>query len=192
MTNRDVVAVAGGGLVFVASGIAARRGTVGSWETRVFQAVNGLPEAIHAPVWVVMQTGSLGGVFAAGATATAVGRRDLGTRLVVVGSSSWVAAKGLKHFVQRGRPSATLEACRTLGRPQSGLGYPSGHAMVAATMAALAGAEGRGLVPALLSVVAVLAGLGRVYVGAHLPLDVVGGLALGGAVGVAAARWRRA
>lgn len=189
MRHREVAAVVGGGLIFVASGVAARRGTVGSGEARVFQAVNGLPEALHAPVWVVMQAGSLGGVFAAGAAAAAIGRRDFAPRLVVVGSASWVAAKGLKHFVQRGRPSATLEGSRTLGRPQSGLGYPSGHAMVAATTAttaAVAGVGGRGLAPALFAVIAVLAGLGRIYVGAHLPLDVVGGLALGSAVGAAA------
>jgi membrane-associated phospholipid phosphatase len=63
------------------------------------------------------------------------------------------------------------------------LGYPSGHAAVAAALTVVVSAH--------LSVRWVIAALalggivlfGRRYVGAHLPLDVIGGAALGAIVG---------
>src|SRR5690606_37648345 len=94
--------------------------------------------------------------------------------------------KAAKRVVRRGRPSTTLETWRTLGRPQTGLGYPSGHAAVAVALAAVASPSlprrWRGVVWA----VAAVPGLGRIYVGAHLPLDVAGGAALGDVVAVTA------
>ena len=63
------------------------------------------------------------------------------------------------------------------------LGYPSGHAAVAGALTVVVAAHlgRRWAVAALVLGVAVL--LGRMYVGAHLPLDVVGGAALGAVSG---------
>ena len=170
--------------LFVALGVAARRGTVGGSEARVFHAINRLPAGLHPPVWAVMQAGSLAGVGVAGAAAFAGGQRELGGRLAAAGTVTWGLAKVVKHAVRRGRPSTTLETWRELGRPQSGLGYPSGHAAVAATLATVALPE---IAPRWRPVVlasALVPGLSRIYVGAHLPLDVAGGLGLGYAIGV--------
>jgi membrane-associated phospholipid phosphatase len=130
-----------------------------------------------------MQTGSLAGVFAGGAAAALADDRRLATRLLVGGSSTWALAKGVKHFVRRGRPEAVFGTCRTLGRPQRGLGYPSGHAAVAASMATMATQvlPRRWWIPVWS--IAALTAASRVYVGAHLPLDVVGGIGLGCATG---------
>jgi len=84
--------------------------------------------------------------------------------------------------VRRPRPAALLPDTHRRGRDAAGLGYLSGHAGVAVALGAAAlprlGSAGRALT---LSVVPVV-GLTRVYVGAHLPLDVAGGAALGLAV----------
>ena len=63
------------------------------------------------------------------------------------------------------------------------LGYPSGHAAVAAALTVVVAAHlsARWLIAALALGVVVL--FGRIYVGAHLPLDVIGGAALGAIVG---------
>jgi len=66
---------------------------------------------------------------------------------------------------------------------EGSLGFPSGHAAVTAALTAVVAAHlsRRWLIVALALGTIVI--LGRLYVGAHLPLDVVGGIGLGLAVG---------
>lgn len=61
-----------------------------------------------------------------------------------------------------------------------GSGFPSGHAQGSATFWGLAGAYvRRGWFTALAAAVVALVSVSRVYLGVHLPVDVVGGLAFG-------------
>lgn len=172
-----------GALALVA---AAPGGTVAGWERDAFAAVNRLPDVLHAPVWAVMQAGSL---LAVPVTATAAfwwDRRRLAARLLVGGGVAYVGALLVKTLVGRGRPEGLLEEVLVRGDPQSGLGFVSGHTAVAVALATAAtphlGRGGRIVVWSLAAIV----GLGRIYVGAHLPLDVVGGAALGVLAGLVA------
>lgn len=183
MTARDRLALGALGVAVTASLV--RRDGVGPRETRAFRAVNGLPDRLYVPTWVVMQAGTLGAAPVAAALAQAAGRPRLARKLLADGSLAWLLSKVLKRFVQRPRPVALLpDTCRR-GRDPSGLGYVSGHAAVVVALAAAALPE---LAPrsqaAVLTVVPVV-GLARMYVGAHLPLDVAGGAALGLAVDAA-------
>jgi membrane-associated phospholipid phosphatase len=164
----------------------ARRGRVTPWEATAFKAINGLPDSIYPPAWVVMQLGALGAVPAAAATAWLAGDDELAGRFLVGGTMTWGLSKLVKRMVGRPRPMALLQETRHRGREATGLGYLSGHGAVAVALGAAAlphlGGAGRALV---LSAVP-LVGLTRVYVGAHLPLDIAGGAALGLAVDAAA------
>lgn len=156
-----------------------RRRVVGRREARAFRAVNGLPECLFAPVWVVMQLGALGSAVAAAGVAYLKGMPRLAVRLLEAGSITWALSKGVKRLARRGRPGALLADVRLRGKPASGLGYLSGHAGVAVALAGSALPDvGRRARLVMLSLVP-LVGLSRVYVGAHLPLDVAGGAALG-------------
>ena len=166
-----------GGLLGTAG--AVRRDRVSPWEARAFLAVNDLPDALYPAAWVVMQAGAFGAVPLASAAAWLTGDRVLAGRLLAGGTAAWALSKLVKQAVRRPRPAALLPGTRGRGRDAAGLGYLSGHAAVAIALGAAAlprlGPAGRALA---LSVIP-LVGLTRVYVGAHLPLDVAGGVALG-------------
>jgi membrane-associated phospholipid phosphatase len=156
-----------------------RRDRVGPKEVRAFRTVNELPDVLYRPIWVVMQAGALGAAPAAAAVARAAGRPALAGRLLVGGGSAWVLAKAVKHFVQRPRPVVLLPQTHCRGPEASGLGYVSGHAAVVAALSSAALPALDGPARALVLVLGPVVGLARLYVGAHLPLDVVGGAALG-------------
>lgn len=150
---------------------------VGPLEERIFRAVNDAPHTLRAPVWLVMQAGSLGAVFGA-AWALRARNDPRARRVLIAGATAWSSVKVIKPLVRRGRPAENLDHVNVRGSIQSGLGYPSGHAAVAVTLAVVttpAGGPLRGVAAAS----AVAVGVARMYVGAHLPLDVVGGLATG-------------
>jgi glycosyltransferase 2 family protein len=67
------------------------------------------------------------------------------------------------------------------GPTQTGAGFPSGHAAVAGALAfAVIGYLSRPWIIASFALAAIVL-FGRVYIGAHFPLDVLGGFALGAA-----------
>jgi len=148
-------------------------------EEAAFRQLNDLPDALHPPVWAVMQAGSLGGALTAAAVAQLTGRRQLAARLALTGVGVWAGAKVVKRWVGRGRPAELLDGVHVRGKEEGDLGFPSGHAAVAFCLAALIAPEvPPPLRPALWATAATV-GAARVYVGAHLPLDIVGGALLG-------------
>jgi glycosyltransferase 2 family protein len=165
---------------------AARHDRVGPRERRAFQAVNGLPDSAYPAAWAVMQLGAFGAIPASAAAAWLAGDGELAVRLLAGGTGTWALAKAVKQIVRRPRPATLLPGTRRRGRDASGLGYLSGHAGVAVALGAAAlprlGPRGRALTLTAIPLV----GLTRVYVGAHFPLDIAGGAALGLAVNAAA------
>jgi len=148
----------------------------------MFRAVNGLSDALQVPAWAIMQLGTIGAVPVAAGAAWLADDRELAGLLLASGTGTWALSKLVKQMVHRPRPAALLAGTRCRGREPAGLGYLSGHAGVAVALGVAAlphlGPAGRALAVTVVPVV----GLTRVYAGAHLPLDIVGGAALGLAV----------
>lgn len=186
MTDRGRLLLGAAGLLGTAA--AVRRDRVGRRETAVFRAVNGLSDRLELPLWVVMQAGALGAAPVAAGLAAAAGQRRLAVHLLAGGTGAWLAAKLVKQAVRRPRPVLLLAGTRCRGAEAAGPGYVSGHAGVVVALAAgaLPHLGPRGRAGVLLAVPVV--GLARMHVGAHLPLDVLGGAALGLAVDAAVAQ----
>jgi undecaprenyl-diphosphatase len=157
----------------------ARRHDISQAEENVFRLVNDAPEVIHPPVWAVMQSGSLGAVFVVAAELARRRRPHRATAALTFGTAAWGVVKAVKPIIGRGRPTRHLERVTVRGRQQTGLGYPSGHAAVALTLALVATHNGTPIARVGAVCVAGFTGLARMYVGAHLPYDVAGGFAIG-------------
>jgi glycosyltransferase 2 family protein len=132
---------------------------------------------------VVMQAGNVLAVGVAAAVVAATRRFWLAANLAVTGIGVWLAARWIKDRVGRGRPVDLLPDVHLRGHHDTGLGFVSGHAAVAVAIATMIapylGRRARWIAVLLAFLVCV----SRMYVGAHLPLDVVGGAALGWAAG---------
>jgi undecaprenyl-diphosphatase len=156
---------------------------VGGFEARVFHLVNGWPASFYWPTWIVMQLGNFLAVLVVGLVALLTRRVRLALVLVLSGTGAWVLAKVVKDVVSRGRPDQLLGSVILRHAPAAGHGFVAGHAATAFALATAAfpylGVRTRWVIVVLAAIVAIA----RVYVGAHLPLDVIGGTALGVAVG---------
>ena len=146
--------------------------------------INDLPEGLAVLAWAPMQAGALGAPLTVGAVLALRNERGLAIRVVVNGVSAWLAAKAMKRTVDRARPGQAIESTKLrVGSADSGLGFPSGHAAVATALARDLSLHGSHTVKVGVLGLAVLVGVSRIYVGAHFPLDVIGGWALGWSVG---------
>jgi membrane-associated phospholipid phosphatase len=175
----EITLLAAGLALLVSSGFVVSNQNASHLERVVFEAVNGLPTELYWPVWVVMQFGN-GLAIAAVATVALLRRRfRLAIGLGIAGLSVYLLAMVVKSLVHRPRPAALLADVHLRSAPVTGNGYPSGHAAVALALAVMAWLWfGPPLRWAFLAA-AVAVCFGRMYVGAHLPLDVVGGAAMG-------------
>jgi glycosyltransferase 2 family protein len=186
----DAIAIGVGLAVVVVTMFAAADGAVAAWERDVFHALNDLPDWLSPFVWPFTQAGAIG----AGAVVAAVGFAMRRPRIGVAGLVALVGKvateKTVKAFVTRERPGTTIaehhEVVNIRGDVHlDGKSFPSGHVLMAAALVVM-------LIPHIPRrwrwvpiAVGAMVPLARIYVGAHNPLDVVCGAALGVALGSA-------
>jgi membrane-associated phospholipid phosphatase len=170
-------------VVLFLSALFVDRGSVTDWEVSVFRSINDLPAFLEPPIALVMQLGNYLVVPFVAAVALILRRYRLAFDFAFAGTVAWLFAKLIKSSIERGRPVELLADVVVRGDPATGYGYISGHAAVAASLAAVISPYVSRRTQVILWALAFVVGFARIYVGVHLPLDVVGGTAVGWAVG---------
>jgi membrane-associated phospholipid phosphatase len=183
--RRDVVLLVASLAVFAGCALIAADGRVGPIERAAFHAVNGLPQGLYGPMLAFQYLGVLAMPLIVAVGALAFRRWRLAAALVLVVPCKLATERVVKLLVQRERPGTTVSDAVLRGVHPAGLSFVSGHAIITFAIAGLLALVLPRRWGVVAFVLATLNGVARVYLGAHNPLDVVGGAAVGLAIAAA-------
>jgi glycosyltransferase 2 family protein len=181
----NVIGVAAGLATLGAGMVVVRHGTVSAVEESAFSFVNSWPGWLYAVAWPLQQLGNLLLGPAVVVAALLFRKYRLAVAAVVATVLKLASERIVKTFVTRERPGTSIgpDIVTRGDVSRSGESFVSGHAVLVAALATVVTPYLPGRWKALPWVLVGAVMLGRVYVGAHNPLDVICGAALGIAIG---------
>src|SRR5262245_25818425 len=177
---------AAGLVITVASIAAARHPSIPDWERRVFRFVNRLPDWLYPVLWLPMQLGNLVvGTLVGLLCAWVAGEVAVAIGVILAMVLKLVTERILRremhaYLTVRVRPGASQpESIQRGDVPEAGPSFPSGHVILVAAIGCVVAPTLPVELEAVPLLLTLLVMVGRVYVGAHNPLDVTAGLGAG-------------
>jgi undecaprenyl-diphosphatase len=179
------------GLVLLGASIAgARRPEIPALEQRVFRAINGWPDWLYPVLWLPMQLGNLVVGTVVGIVAVAAFADWWAIIWVLVAmilklvTERFIRRELADSVAARRRPGTSEPGAVLRGDvPVDGPSFPSGHVLLVTAVAGVVAGVGPSWVDLVAFALAVTVAVGRVYVGAHNPLDVTAGFGAGLVIG---------
>jgi undecaprenyl-diphosphatase len=180
----DAVAAVVGLVVLLIGMVLVRDSSVGDLEEEVFRAVNDLPGALYPVAWPFQQVGALVAGPIVAIVAALLHKYRLAAAALIVTAAKLVLERVVKAVVTRERPGTSIGTDIEVRGDVSvaGESFVSGHAVLATALAGVIAPYLPGRWKLVPWIVAALVVVGRVYVGAHNPLDVICGAGLGLAI----------
>lgn len=166
------------------------------WEVSFFNTVNGWSGGWYLVFTIITFFGSTWMSLLTVAGALVLRAYRLAWRLTVTIILAYATTIMAKHFIGRERPAEILTDMH-VRLTEPGMGFPSGHAtgcaVIAFTLWPYLPRKARFIIVPLFII---LIGLSRIYLGVHLPLDIIGGVTIGIAavslLRIMPQTWRRA
>jgi undecaprenyl-diphosphatase len=164
--------------VFIIGALIAESGT-GPIETAIFNVFNSMSDAFYWPFTIISIFGTIGMVIII--SIIAIFRHHYGnaTKILIAGIGAYMAAYWLKLLDIRARPEMFIAEANVREDASATLGFPSGHVAVATVLAMTAYQYLPKRYHRPVTILAFLVAISRMYLGVHLPLDLVGGFAIG-------------
>lgn len=166
-------------LLFSVVTILSRGEEISQLEIAIFRGVYGLPDFLHSLFVFITQFGS---VYVLGILLLVFlikRHHHVALRLLLTGTLAYTMAGVAKDLWGRVRPYDFFTDIVSLDALVRGPGYPSGHAAMATALALTLGYYWHNKYRWVVAALIIGVSLSRMYLGVHLPLDVVGGFAIG-------------
>lgn len=179
-----IVYVLFGIVLFLITADIASRG-VDSLESSIFRAVNQLPE-VSLPFFLLFSFfGSIGYALILAFYNIFKKRYIPALEYFLAGTLAYVIAYGLKLLEYRVRPELLLDNAAVRENAAATFGFPSGHVAVATALAIIMYQYVPSRYHRYITLSVVLVAMSRLFLGVHLPIDLIGGFSIGLVVGSA-------
>lgn len=166
-------------LLFAVAAVLSRDNAMSSLEKTVFNFFYGLPDFLTPFFLLFTQFGNIYVLLLLAAIYLIKQHYHIVLRLLMSGLLAYLLAGVAKDLVGRVRPDGLINGVIFRDYYVRGPGFPSGHTALATAMALTLNMYLPKKYQWLMPTMIVGVGMSRIYLGVHLPLDVVGGFALG-------------